>query len=148
MQSSVSLFLNTTRTLPIIFRYYSMHLLSFFKASPDRVILVPLGETAFDDVMVPNDVTGVGELVVCSGATLSGNFVVVAIKLSELNFWVSLSFAGIKCLRFLITTFLFLFKTLHDCGQLLWFTTMLFLSQRFCLLVQILMVFSCRLFGK
>ena len=125
-----------------------MYLLSFFKTSPNRVILVPLGETGFDESMVANDVTGFGELVVCSGETLSGNFVVVTIKLSELNFWVSLSFVGIKCLRFLITTFLFLLKTLHDCGRLLWFTTMLFLSQRFCLFVQILMVFSCRLFGK
>ena len=125
-----------------------MYLLSFFKTSPGRVILVPLGETGFDESMLANDVTGFGELVVCSGATLSGNFVGVAIKLSELNFWVSLSFVGIKCLRFLITTFLFSLKTLHDCGRLLWFTTMLFLSQRFCLLVQILMVFSCRLFGK
>ena len=125
-----------------------MYLLSFFKTSPNRVILVPLGETGFDESMVANDVTGFGELVVCSGETLSGNFVVVTIKLSELNFWVSLSFVGIKCLRFLITTFLFLLKTLHDCGRLLWFTTMLFLSQRFCLLVQILMVFSYRLFGK
>ena len=125
-----------------------MYLLSFFKTSPNRVILVPLGETGFNESMVANDVTGFGELVVCSGETLSGNFVVVTIKLSELNFWVSLSFVGIKCLRFLITTFLFLLKTLHDCGRLLWFTTMLFLSQRFCLLVQILMVFSCRLFGK
>ena len=125
-----------------------MYLLSFFKTSPNRVILVPLGETGFNESMVANDVTGFGELVVCSGTTLSGNFVVVAIKLSELNFWVSLSFVGIKCLRFLITTFLFSLKTLHDCGRLLWFTTMLFLSQRFCLLVQILMVFSCRLFGK
>ena len=67
-----------------------MYLLSFFKTSPDRVILVPLGETGFDESMLANDVTGFGELVVCSGATLSGNFVVVAIKLSELNFWVSL----------------------------------------------------------
>ena len=125
-----------------------MYLLSFFKTSPNRVILVLLGETGFNESMVANDVTGFGELVVCSGTTLSGNFVVVAIKLSELNFWVSLSFVGIKCLRFLITTFLFSLKTLHDCGRLLWFTTMLFLSQRFCLLVQILMVFSCRLFGK
>ena len=125
-----------------------MYLLSFFKTSPNRVILVPLGETGFDESMVANDVTGFGELVVCSGETLSGNFVVVTIKLSELNFWVSLSFVGIKCLGFLITTFLFSLKTLHDCGRLLWFTTMLFLSQRFCLLVQILMVFSCRLFGK
>ena len=125
-----------------------MYLLSFFKTSPDRVILVPLGETGFDESMLANDVTGFGELVVCSGATLSGNFVGVAIKLSELNFWVSLSFVGIKCLRFIITTFLFSLKTLHDCGRLLWFTTMLFLPQRFCLLVQILMVFSCRLFGK
>ena len=125
-----------------------MYLLSFFKTSLDRVILVPLGEKSFDESMLANDVTGFGELVVCSGATLSGNFVGVAIKLSELNFWVSLSFVGIKCLRFIITTFLFLLKTLHDCGRLLWFTTMLFLSQRFCLLVQILMVFSCRLFGK
>ena len=125
-----------------------MYLLRFFKTSPNRVILVPLGETGFDESMVANDVTGFGELVVCSGETLSGNFVVVTIKLSELNFWVSLSFVGIKCLRFLITTFLFSLKTLHDCGRLLWFTTMLFLSQRFCLLVQILMVFSCRLFGK
>ena len=125
-----------------------MYLLSFFKTSPNRVILVPLGETGFDKSMVANDVTGFGELVVCSGETLSGNYVVVTIKLSELNFWVSLSFVGIKCLRFIITTFLFSLKTLHDCGRLLWFTTMLFLSQRFCLLVQILMVFSCRLFGK
>ena len=125
-----------------------MYLLSFFKTSLDRVILVPLGEKGFDESMLANDVTGFGELVVCSGATLSGNFVGVAIQLSELNFWVSLSIVGIKCLRFLIRTFPFSFKTLHDCRRLLWFTTMLFLSERFCLLVQILMVFSCRLFGK
>ena len=125
-----------------------MYLLSFFKTSPDRVILVLLGGKGFDELMVANDVTDLGELVVCSGATLSRNFVVVAIKLPQLNFWVSLSFIGIKCLRFLITTFLFSFKTLHDCDRLLWFTTMLFLFQRFFLLVQILMVFSCRLFGK
>ena len=58
-----------------------MHLLSFFRTSPDRVILVPLGATDFDELMVTNDVTGFSELVVCSGATLSGKFAVVDIKL-------------------------------------------------------------------
>ena len=74
--------------------------MAFSKRVPDRVILVSLDAIGFNELMVANDVICFGVLVVYNGATLSANLEVVDIKLSELNFWVSLSFAVIKCLDF------------------------------------------------
>lgn len=54
----------------------------------------------------------------------------------------------IKCLRFLIMTFSFSFRTSYDRGRLLCFMLMPFLCQRFCLSVLILTVFLCEIFGK
>ena len=45
-------------------------------------------------------------------------------------------------------TFLSSFRILYDHGQLFCFMTMVFLSQRFCLSVRILTVFSCEIFDK
>ena len=68
--------------------------------------------------------------------------------LSWLNFSVNFSLVGIKCLRFLIMTFPFSFRTLYNRGQLFYFMTMPFLSQIIFSSVRILMIFPCEIFGK
>ena len=57
-------------------------LLGIFETRHDRVIFISLGEVGFDGLMVANEVAGFGELVVSSGATLSGDLAVVDIILS------------------------------------------------------------------
>ena len=74
--------MNTTKTLPNIFQHYSIYLLGFFETRPNQVILGPLGEIGFDELMVSNEVAAFGKFVVCSGATLSRNVIVVHMKLS------------------------------------------------------------------
>ena len=71
------------KTIVFVFFFCNIHaLLGIFKTSHDRVILVPLGAIGFDGLMVANEVLGLGELVVSSGTTLSGNLAVVDIILS------------------------------------------------------------------
>lgn len=50
-----------------------MYLFVFFETHSDRVILVPLGATDFDELMVVNEVTYFGKFAVCNGVILSGN---------------------------------------------------------------------------
>ena len=64
--------------------------------------------------MVVNEVTGFDKLVVCSGATPSGNSVEAGLILPLLNFWVNFSSVSIKCLRFYIMTFPFSFWAVYN----------------------------------
>ena len=110
--------------------------------------MVSLGAIGFDGLIVVDEVTGFGELAVCGGAILSGDLMVGGMILLQLNFSVNFLLVGIKCLRFLIMTFLFSFRTSHDRGQWFCFMTTPFLSQRFCSSVRILTAFSWEIFGR
>ena len=88
--------------------------LVFFEVCHDRVVLIRLGVIGFKWLMVVNEVTGFDKLVVCSGATPSGNSVEAGLILPLLNFWVNFSSVSIKCLRFLIMTFPFSFWVVYN----------------------------------
>ena len=88
--------------------------LVFFEVCHDRVVLVRLGVIGFKWLMVVNEVTGFDKLVVCSGATPSGNSVEAGLILPLLNFWVNFSSVSIKCLRFYIMTFPFSFWAVYN----------------------------------
>ena len=84
-----------------------MYQFGFFEACHDGVSLVKLGVIDLKWLMVVNEVTGFDKLVVCSGATPSGNFVDAGLILPLLNFWVNFSSVSIKCLWFLIMAYPF-----------------------------------------
>ena len=76
--------------------------------------MVRLGVIGFKRLMVVNEVTGFDKLVICSGATPSGNSVEAGLILPLLNFRLNFSSVGIKCLRFLIMTFLYSFWAVYN----------------------------------
>ena len=63
-------------------QHCSIYLFGFFETHPDWVTLVLLGVIGFDGLIVVNEVTGFGELAVCSGAILSGDLVLGGVILS------------------------------------------------------------------
>ena len=54
----------------------------FFETRPYRVTLASLGAIGFDGLIVVDEVTGLGDLTVCSGAILSGDLMVGGMILS------------------------------------------------------------------
>ena len=69
------------KTISNIFQHCSINMFAFFRNTFYRVTLVPLGAIGFNGLIVNNEVTGFGELAVCSVATLSGNLAVVGMIL-------------------------------------------------------------------
>ena len=115
MQGHAILFFESNQnTVQHISTLFNVPVSLFFEVCHDRVVLVRLGVIGLKWLLVVNEVTGFDKLVVCSGATPSGNSVEAGLILPLLNFWVNFSSVSIKCLRFYIMTFPFSFWAVYN----------------------------------